>query len=890
MFAPIPATEAARLTALRAYGILDTPPEAAFERIASLAARILEMPDAFISFVDQDRQWRKAILGSQARETPREASFCAHAILGDAVMVVPDATADPRFADNPMVTGEQGVRFYAGAPLRDPDGHRLGALCVTDTRPHRFDERQQAILSDLAALVVDELALRREVAARQQIYEGIEQQVTLRTAELTQTNRALQTEIQQRQFADQARERSEQRFRQLFNQASDVAMVHDLDGRLVDVNEQACASLGYTRAELLTMGVPDFEMMHDPVEAFRCWRELAIGSVEQFEGCHRRKDGSTFPVEIHVSVLDTTEGRYLLALVRDITARKHAEELLRVRAREQEAVARLGTRALSGGGVDELLREAVTLIGEALGIERCRVHEHLPERGLFVVRASLDPAGADIGEVVTDDDTSSPSGYVLHTGQAVIIDDVETERRFKIPDSLRKYGAKSVLCVLIGGQNPGDPRFGVLGASTRQRRVFTRDDQFFLQSMANVLAAAIARHRHEIALRAARDESEKANHAKSVFLSRMSHELRTPLNAILGFGQLLELSPLGQQEILSLSYIMKGGRHLLTLIDEVLDLSRAETGHLHLAPGHVNVGVLVHECVGLVTRLAQPRGIICRVDVPDGLSLWADEQRLRQVLLNLLSNAVKYNHEGGTVVVTSEETPPGRLRIKVSDTGPGIPPEGIARLFVPFERLEQEFSEAEGTGLGLVISRRIAEAMGGSLDMESEPGRGSTFWIELPLATPPPVAATALASTPAEPRLPTPVPRARLLYIEDNLSNLLVVKAMLANCRPHWEFLSARDGHEGLAQAERCLPDLILLDLQLPGINGDAVLVELRSNPLTRNIPVILLSADATPHSRERLLAGGAVDYISKPFKLEDLLDRLDRTLQNHREPAEASK
>ncbi len=868
-----------------------------------------------------------------------------------------------------------------------------------------------------------ELALRAETAARRQaeavlqaqqqtlrdLHDTVERHVALRV-ELTRVNHALQSEISQRELADHARDRSEQRFRQLFNQASDAAFVHDLDGRVVDANEAACASLGYSRAELLTLGVPDFEMTHDPVEGPRFWRELPAGSVDRFEGCHRRKNGSTFPVEIHVSVLETNEGRHLLGLVRDITDRQQSEELLRVWACQQEAVARLGTRALSGGSVDELLREAVAVVGETLGAEICRVHEHLPDAGVFVVRASLDPVGSDVGTVVYSDAPDTFAGYVLHEARPVVIEDMHTEARFDIPDSLRRQGPESAVCVLIGGANPGDPRYGVLGVASRQRRTFTKDDVFFVQSVANVLAAVIVRrrqeealrqseerfrlailhapfpvllhasdgevvkvnhawtrltgyqeedlktvddwitracppeewtelrgslvnfnhhqgtmerparrircadgserlwdftranldrlpdgrclrittavdvterHQGEAALRVAKEEAERANRAKSLFLSRMSHELRTPLNAILGFGQLLEMSDLDQRDAMSLNYILKGGRHLLALIDEVLDLSRAETGDLHLTPGDVNVEALAQECVGLVARLAQAREIVCRVDIPPEISLWVDEQRLRQMLLNLLSNAIKYNCPGGNVLVSSDRTPAaGRLRLKVTDTGPGISSEGLARLFVPFERLEQEYGEAEGTGLGLVISRRIAEALGGTLGVESAPGQGSTFWIELPMAPSPTMTTEPPPPGPAGPP-PTraATPNATLLYIEDNVSNLQVVKALLANCRPRWQFLSAQDGWEGLDRARQDLPDLILLDLHLPGIKGDAVLAELRRDPRTQHIPVVMLSADATRSTRERLLADGAHAFISKPFKMEALLERLDDTL-----------
>ena len=343
---------------------------------------------------------------------------------------------------------------------------------------------------------------------------------------------------------------------------------------------------------------------------------------------------------------------------------------------------------------------------------------------------------------------------------------------------------------------------------------------------------------------------------------------------------------------MALSHILKGGRHLLSLIDEVLDLSRAESGELHLSFGIVNPNELARDCVALVGRLAETYGVTCEFRASPGRAflLWADQQRLRQILLNLLSNAIKYNRPEGAVVLSTEKMPGERLRVKVSDMGPGIPPEALARLFVPFERLNQEYGEIEGTGLGLVISRQIAEAMGGTLDVESKVGEGSTFWVELPLAKPnAPLsggseACAPLAATPKTPQTAT------LLYIEDNASNLQVVQMLLARSRPHWRFLSARDGKEGLALAQREVPDLILLDLQLPGLPGDEVLTGLRRDARTRRIPLIVLSADATIHSRNHLLASGADDYLSKPFQLDRMLELLDHTLLKYAAPRERKK
>ncbi len=390
-------------------------------------------------------------------------------------------------------------------------------------------------------------------------------------------------------------------------------------------------------------------------------------------------------------------------------------------------------------------------------------------------------------------------------------------------------------------------------------------------------------HHAEVALRLAKEEAEKANQAKSVFLSRMSHELRTPLNAILGFGQVLGMSLSREDDRQCVEHILRGGKHLLGLIDEVLDLSRVEAGELVLQPTRVPLDKLVRECVGFVRKLAQARQVVCTVKArPAWLAVWADEQRLRQVLFNLLSNAIKYNREGGKVTLSCEGRPDGRVRLRIRDTGPGISPANLARLFVPFERLGQELGEVEGTGLGLVVSRRLLEAMGGSLGVESNGKSGSTFWLELPEAVGTVPAQTT--ATPGATDAPGKFSPATVLYVEDNLSNLEVLKTVVDRLRPHWRLVIAKDGPGGLKLAREHAPDIIILDLQLPGMLGDAVLTELRSDPATRHIPVMMLSADAMAHTRSRLLALGADDYFAKPFTVTELLDALDRLLLNKRQ------
>lgn len=387
----------------------------------------------------------------------------------------------------------------------------------------------------------------------------------------------------------------------------------------------------------------------------------------------------------------------------------------------------------------------------------------------------------------------------------------------------------------------------------------------------------------------ARAEAERASNAKSDFLSRVSHELRTPLNAILGFGQLLELDDLTEEQSQSVGHILLGGRHLLGLVNEVLDLASIESGKLELDIEDVEIGPLLRESVALVSPIARARGVRVHLDVLPAVEetiVRGERRRLKQVLINLLDNAVKYNRAtDGEVFIDArtegENVTPGTLRIDVRDTGTGMSAAGLERLFTPFERLGAAHGPIKGTGLGLAVSKQLVERMGGNLRVTSEEGRGSTFSIDLPLgASPdaPPAEPLPIGEVPEKRQ--DPLPDATLLYIEDNPSNLQVVKLLLGRERPHWHFLSADQGSTGLELARQIVPSLILLDLQLPGISGEEVLRTLRQNPETHDIPVIVLSADATRHSRERLLANGANAYLTKPLDLDGLLTLADATLK----------
>ncbi|MDQ3940814.1 MAG: ATP-binding protein, partial [Actinomycetota bacterium] len=384
--------------------------------------------------------------------------------------------------------------------------------------------------------------------------------------------------------------------------------------------------------------------------------------------------------------------------------------------------------------------------------------------------------------------------------------------------------------------------------------------------------------RLEESLKDARDLADRANLAKSEFLSRMSHELRTPLNAVLGFAQLLEMDPLTEEQKQGTTEILKAGKHLLDLIDEVLDISRIEAGRLRLSLEPVEVGQVVDECVSLLTPQAAEEGVTVHVDRASLSNatphVTADRQRLKQVMLNLMSNAIKYNRQHGNVEISCDRREHGRLKINVTDTGNGIPADRMEQVFTPFDRLGAEGSGVQGTGLGLALSKRLVDAMGGTITVVSELGRGSTFSVELAIA-PDPSRTTDEEGVSEELTETVPSRSQTILYIEDNLSNLKLVERLLDR-RPGLNLMSAMQGGIGVTLARDHQPSLILLDLDLPDIPGEEVLGRLHSDPRTAELPVVVISADATPGQMKRLLATGARAYLTKPFDVRRFFEVVD--------------
>jgi signal transduction histidine kinase/CheY-like chemotaxis protein len=392
--------------------------------------------------------------------------------------------------------------------------------------------------------------------------------------------------------------------------------------------------------------------------------------------------------------------------------------------------------------------------------------------------------------------------------------------------------------------------------------------------VARLVRDATAQRATDTRLRA---EAEEANRVKSEFLSRMSHELRTPLNAVVGFGQLLELDDLEPSQQESVEQILKAGRHLLGLINEVLDISRIESGTMSMSLEPVHLGSVLADVSSLIRPLADKAGVRLTLNAADLAEVYvhADRHRLTQVLVNVLSNAVKYNRAGGEVSGRYEEPLPGRVALSVTDTGEGIAADKLDRLFEPFNRLGAERTDVEGTGLGLALSMHLMEAMGGTIKAESTPGEGTTMRLELARTDPPeierddtePLAAAVDGEQ-----------HATVVYIEDNPSNLRLVERALERV-PGVRLVSAIQGGIGLDLVREHHPDLVLLDLHLPDLSGAEVLGRLKADSATASIPVVVVSADATPSQVERLEEAGVAAYMTKPIDVRLLLETVNRYL-----------
>ena len=655
----------------------------------------------------------------------------------------------------------------------------------------------------------------------------------------------------------------------ILNSANFSSIATDEKGVIQLFNVGAERMLGYTAVEVMNQITP--ADISDPQELIARAKALSVelgtpitpgfealvfkasrGIEDIYELTYIRKDGSRFPAVVSVTALRDAQDAIIgyLLIGTDNTARKEIEadqKQLAQRLRDQQFY----TRSLFESNIDALMTTdpsgIITDVNKQVeALTGCTRDELI---------------GAPFGKYFTDPERAEASIHLVLSEKKVT--DYELTAR-------ARDGKETVVSYNATTFYDRDRKLQGVFAAARDITERRRLDQVLQEK--------------NVELEGARSVAEKANLSKSDFLSSMSHELRSPLNAILGFAQLMESgSPLPTPaQKASIEQILKAGWYLLELINEILDLALIESGRLSLSVEPMSLIDVMQECQDMIEPQAQKGGIrmsFPRFDVPS--MVMADRTRVKQVLINLLSNAIKYNRTPGAVEVTCSTGTRGRIRISVRDTGEGLPPDKLAQLFQPFNRLGRESRAEEGTGIGLVVSKRLVELMGGEIGVRSTVGVGSVFWIELNLATGkrPAVAPTEVAeASPAT--VPKGLAPRTLLYVEDNRANMQLIQQLIER-RPDMLLLGAEDGATGIELARTRQPDVILMDINLPGMSGLQALKRLREDPLTSHIPVLAISANAMPHDIRKGLDAGFFRYLTKPINVHQFMDAMEQALEH---------
>ncbi|HEX2831542.1 MAG TPA: PAS domain S-box protein [Thermoanaerobaculia bacterium] len=744
---PLPA-ERSRLDALARYAILDTNPEEAFDEIAGLASTVCAAPIALISLVDDTRQWFKARKGLDPCETPRELSFCAHAIAGDDLFIVPDARADPRFHDNPLVLGAPGIRFYAGAQLTTPDGHNLGALCVIDREPRVLTGVQCNALRALARQVIVQLELRRQIAVRS---------------------------------------KAERELDQFFDLSLELLCIAGFDGYFRRLNPAFETVLGYRIDELLELPFLDLVHADDRETTVAELARLRSGvKTAYFENRYRCRDGTSKWISWTAAPL--AEEGLIYATGRDITSLKVSdEELRRSEAR---------TRSI----IDHALGGLITSDG----------------RGII---QSVNPAAQQMFGY------AAPQ-LIGRSVRMLLAADYESDEA----------------CLR-------DIRERALGRVTEWRglrangEVFACELSLFEFSLFD--RSSSDPHRHFAAHMLDVSQRQEVERMKQDFVSTVSHELRTPLTSIRGSLGLLASGVMGELSDDARQMVAVAERNsvrLIALINDILDFEKLENGKMEMDIRPMPLMRMLERSIETISASAMQDGVDIELRCPRAIVL-GDETRLGQVTTNLLSNAVKYSKRGDTIVV-SAQLRDGSVEVRVEDRGRGIPPALQHRLFQRFVQIDSSDARTKpGTGLGLAICRAIIEQHGGEIGVESREGEGSTFWFRV-----------RSAGEATEPGLQTKLD-VEVLIIEDDVELLDILARQLA--ADGLRVRTARSGWAALAAVGERVPALLVLDVDLPDIDGFGVVAELRNQPAHRNVPLLVYTGmDLTTAQRNRLQLG----------------------------------
>jgi PAS domain S-box-containing protein len=662
--------------------------------------------------------------------------------------------------------------------------------------------------------------------------KNLELNVKERTLQLSLANETLEKDIVQLKRMEELLRESEEKYHGIFDESASAVCIFDYKKNFINANQAGIDMLGYSLEELQHMKISDVDA--DPDTVLLAQQELMSGGrIINYEHNLRHKDGKIVTVMNNSKPLTDGHGNVVgvLSTLIDITAYKKAEQSLKeVETRFSLFMDYLPALTFIKDS-DGKMVYANNAMETALGVSKWM--------GLSLFEA-FDRETA--GRIIEDDRKTIQHGYQ------------KIEESFtNLDGKVHHYETQKFVIPL-----------------TNQRKL-----------IGGIAIDITGRKLVEAALISAKNEAEGANRAKSEFLSRMSHELRTPMNSILGFAQLLNMGELNPKQKKGIGYILSSGKHLLDLIDEVLDIARIESGKIVLAPEPILLSSLLAEMMDTVQPLANTWNLKLELENSSANQLFvmSDRKRLKQVLLNLLNNAVKYNREGGSITVKTEKLAVAgegvvSARILISDTGPGIATEDIPKLFIPFERIGAEKTQTEGAGLGLAIVKKIIEAMEGSVGVESVVGRGSTFWLDLPAIE---NQKNWEVQQEVNSKLRASLPKTgTILYIEDNLQNAELVKEIIDIHHPEIRLTISMSGNQGIKLAQENLPDLILLDLNLPDIAGSEVLAKLQEDDRTKLIPVVVITADATPQQIEKLMTAGAKDYLTKPLDIPMFLQVVD--------------
>lgn len=642
----------------------------------------------------------------------------------------------------------------------------------------------------------------------------------------------------------------------------------DEDGQILEANLTAASLLGVARSMLVHRKIHRFILKADQ-DSFYVLRKRLVETGEP-QACDLRMlkpDGTAFWTHLEAAGSPSEDGADLLRIVlSDVGERKAAEEALAKAATLQSAIFN-SAHFLSIGTDAKGVIQVFNLGAERmLGYTAAEVVNKVTPSDLSDPQEVIERALALSAELSFP---IAPGFEALVCKASRGIEDIY-ELTYLRKDGTRLPAAMSVSAL----RDPGHRIIGYLlmGTDNTTRQRVEAERALHNQAIED----------KNIELQLAKVLAEKANLAKSDFLSNMSHELRTPLNAILGFAQLIDCGtpkPTPDQKA-SVDQVLKAGWYLLDLVNEILDLAKIDAGKVALSIAPVDLTAIIGDSRNMVESQALKRGItVTYPDFKGPCHVNADPTRLKQVLVNLLSNAIKFNREGGTVQVECLVNAPGQMRISVRDTGAGLGPEQLAQLFQPFNRLGQKDHVVEGTGVGLVVAKRLIELMHGAIGVDSVVGEGSVFWIELDTVAEPDSALAQRAVPDASLDPAAPVPKRTVLYVEDNSANLALVEGLLSR-HPEFRLLSARTAPDGIELARKCLPDVILMDIGLPGMSGVEAVKILVQDPVTRRIPVVAVSAHAMPREIKKALEAGFSNYLPKPFRLAEFMETLDAALK----------